>query len=124
MATILFGGGDGGGIIIGPNGIRRIPPFDPPIQRQLKALNGMIRVSGIDRALDRELDQVTLKLTQNVLSSLEKTTGPVSNQNPVVFVDADDGFVCGSTGKPPIPFPHRLMSFQLGQAAELEAVAK
>jgi hypothetical protein len=106
--VILFGGGDAGGIIITAHGIKRIPPFDPGILRQFKALNGLVQL-GNDGALGREVEQITARLTQSVMGQVEKHAG-VGAGSQVVYMDVDDGFVCGSTGKPPIPFPHHLLS--------------
>ena len=39
--VILFGGGDAGGLIIGSNGVRPIPPFDPSIRLQLRGLSAL-----------------------------------------------------------------------------------
>jgi len=103
-----IGGGDAGGIIITAHGIKRIPPFDPGILRQFKALNGLVQL-GNEGTLGREVEQLTSQLTENLLATVEKQTGAGAGSQ-VVYMDVDDGFVCGSTGKPPIPFPHHLLS--------------
>ena len=48
--VILFGGGDGGGLIIGPHGVRPIPPFDPGLHT-LWGL-GMCRQRAVARRRD------------------------------------------------------------------------
>jgi hypothetical protein len=105
--VILFGGGDGGGIRITPNGIEPIPPFDPAIRHQLRALNGLARAGRLLSAeeSDRILGGVVTKLSNAVISQLEAVVGELDADNGVIYQDADGGFTCGSTGKPPIPFP-------------------
>ena len=41
-AVILFGGGDGGGLIITDKGVKPIPPFDPAIRSNLKSAAAMV----------------------------------------------------------------------------------
>src|SRR4029078_2310639 len=44
---ILFGGGDGGGIVIDAKGIHRIPPYDPGVLLQLKAASALVSVNAL-----------------------------------------------------------------------------
>jgi len=105
--VILFGGGDGGGLVITPNGIRRIPPFDPLLRGQLAALSKLTRASAFlpNADIRRQLAPVTAKLTFLVLAQVESLVGTIDSANGLVYDDPDGGFVCGSTGKPPIPVP-------------------
>jgi len=43
--VILFGGGDGGGIIIGPEGIKPIPPWNPDMAHGLRAIASLTQMS-------------------------------------------------------------------------------
>ena len=64
---ILFGGGDGGGIIIDANGIHRIPPYDPGVLLQLKTASALVGVSALhDAALTREATAMAERLTTTV----------------------------------------------------------
>lgn len=105
--VILFGGGDGGGIRITPNGIEPIPPFDPALRYQLRALNTLVRAGRYMQEKDytRLLGTATTKLTDAVLTQLEGLVGEIDADNGLIYQDDDGGFTCGSTGKPPIPFP-------------------
>lgn len=105
--VILFGGGDGGGIRITPNGIEPIPPFDPALRLQLRALNALVRAASIMpvRESTRHLGGPVGKLTSAILAQLEAVVGEIDADTGLVFQDADGGFTCGSTGKPPVPFP-------------------
>jgi hypothetical protein len=104
--VILFGGGDGGGLIFGPNGVRPIPPFDPGLLKQIKAVAYLTQALQIGRtSTGRELGALTTKLANTVIGELEGVVGPLDKEGALVFQDEDGGFTCGSTGKPPIPFP-------------------
>jgi len=104
--VILFGGGDGGGIRIGPNGIEPIPPWDPSLRLQLRALNDLVRASAMmpEKLSQRLLGGVIGKLTGSVLTQVEQIAGEIDADAGFVYQSDDGGFTCGSTGKP-IPFP-------------------
>jgi len=53
----------------------------------------------------RLLEGVLTKLSGTVLTQIEALVGEVDAENGLVYQDDDGGFTCGSTGKPPIPFP-------------------
>lgn len=100
---ILFGGGDGGGIWIGPNGIKPIPPFDPRIRTQLRGLALLLRgQASITGNLQRDVETVTTKVSHALVNDLQEVAGvgSLEGESSVVYLDADDGFTCGSTGKP------------------------
>jgi len=105
--VILFGGGDGGGIRITPNGVEPIPPFDPALRYQLRALSALARAGRLmpEKESTRLLGGVITKLSGAVLTQLEVLTGEIDADNGLIYQDEDGGFTCGSTGKPPIPFP-------------------
>lgn len=105
--VILFGGGDGGGIRITSSGTEPIPPFDPALRLQLQALNALARAGQLmpEKECTRLLGGVTTKLMGAVLTQVEVLVGEIDGDNGLVYQDEDGGFTCGSTGKPPIPFP-------------------
>lgn len=106
--VILFGGGDGGGIRITPSGAEPIPPFNPALRLQLRALNALTRAEQLMSEKEesvRLLSGVTTKLLGAVLTQVEALIGEIDGDNGLVYQDEDGGFTCGSTGKPPIPFP-------------------
>ncbi len=102
--VILFGGGDAGGIIITPHGIKRIPPWNPLITATLKGLQHLMHadVSIDDREISNEISGVAARLNDRIVGWVDNEVGSATS---IVFLDGDDGFVCGSTGKPPIPIP-------------------
>ena len=105
--VILFGGGDGGGLIITASGVRPIPPFDPALRLQLRSVAALLRA---ERAIPqdevrRQVGSLVNKLTNLAVGQVEGAVGPVDAEFGIVYQDDDGGFTCGSTGKPPIPFP-------------------
>jgi hypothetical protein len=105
---ILFGGGDGGGLVITSHGVRRIPPFGPEVLHQLKAVNNLVRLRD-----GSEFSDVAARLADHALVQVGKAAG-ISGAS-AVFVDGDDVVYCGN-GKIPVPLPH-------GLAQELNKVA-
>jgi hypothetical protein len=104
--VILFGGGDGGGIIIGPKGVRPIPPFDPALLLQLRAISALSQASlRMGDQAPAELRATLNRISNLAVEQVEAVVGQLDQENGIVYQDADGGFTCGSTGKPPIPFP-------------------
>jgi hypothetical protein len=105
--VILFGGGDGGGLIIGPNGIKPIPPWEPFILAQFKALNHLANApaKGVDRGIRAELAEQSTRLVSFALNQIEaRVEGGLDKEGGLIFLDVEDGFWCGN-GKPPVPIP-------------------
>lgn len=108
LAVILFGGGDGGGLRITDHGVERIPPYDPQVLRQLKAVNALLQAQSLESSLGREVGGATERLAQQVVAHVDKAVGGLGN-GAVVYLDVDDGFSCGN-GRKPVPFPHHLLA--------------
>jgi hypothetical protein len=106
-SVILFGGGDGGGLIITDSGVKPIPPFDPEVLMTLKATAAL--VTAVDAAgagkSQRKLSRLATSLAAVAVEQVEDVVGPLSGESALVFQDDDRGFTCGSTGKPPRPLP-------------------
>ena len=122
---ILLGGGDGGGFVIDARGIHRIPPYDPGVLLQLKAASALVGVNALhDAALTRDATAIAERLTTTVIPQLTKAAAATNlGDNSIAFIDDDGGFVCGSTGKKPIPIPPKtLTSNQFSPAAQHQAI--
>jgi hypothetical protein len=104
---ILFGGGDGGGIYIGPNGVRPIPPFEPALVRQFRAVSALAgAVQGLtDLEAQEQLAPLLNKTSNLLVGQVEGAIGEIDAEAGIVYLDPEGGFVCGSTGRPPIPIP-------------------
>jgi hypothetical protein len=110
--VILFGGGDGGGILITSNGVRRIPPFDPSIRLQLRGLSALLNgIRLLPNAPAEEMTTLVNRVSNIFIEQVEAVVGPLEGDNSLVYQDEDGGFTCGSTGRPPIPFPWAIESF-------------
>jgi len=122
---ILFGGGDGGGIVIDATGVHRIPPYSPDFLRQLKAASALVSLNTLRNVnLTKEATAIAEQLTSAVIPQIAKTAGTTNlGDNSIAFVDDDGGFVCGSTGKRPLPIPPRtLTSNQFSPITQHQAV--
>ncbi|HWR40080.1 MAG TPA: hypothetical protein VN611_11320 [Patescibacteria group bacterium] len=102
--VILFGGGDGGGFIITPNGVRPIPPFDPGVLKSIKAAAAMVQAATLTKPqrIQEKMIKQSNALCNLAMEQIEDVIGPF---DMLVYQDDDGGFTCGSTGKPPVPFP-------------------
>ena len=108
--VILFGGGDGGGIIINADGtITVIPPWTPRVQLQLRAVSALAHVAKVKTAgvvVSRELTPLLTKITADAIKQVAVNVG--AGEHSFVYVDDDGGgFTCGTPPgrRPPIPFP-------------------
>ncbi|HEY2163374.1 MAG TPA: hypothetical protein VGH04_05260 [Gemmatimonadaceae bacterium] len=108
---VLFGGGDGGGFWVGADGkLHPIPPYGPDILRQLRAVSALVAVATHDEGtFTKEAESLAERLSTTVIPEVTKFAGATQlGDSSIAFVDGDDGFVCGSTGKLPIPIPHHV----------------
>jgi hypothetical protein len=106
-SVILFGGGDAGGLLITPNGVRPIPPFDPEIRLTLKSASSLINSLAItgEGSIKTKKAKLCASLANLSIEQVEQAVGELSGETALVYQDDDGGFYCGSTGKPPIPIP-------------------
>jgi hypothetical protein len=82
--VILFGGGDGGGIIIGPDGVRPIPPWDPALRRQLRSISALLQAAqGLpDAEVRGELGELVNRLTNLSVTQVEAVAPDRSTRTP------------------------------------------
>jgi hypothetical protein len=106
-SVILFGGGDGGGLLITDKGVRPIPPFDPGVRLALRSASAM--VNSLEATHDGPTKTKKAKLAASLanlaVEQVEEAVGELQGDQALVYQDDDGGFYCGSTGKPPIPIP-------------------
>jgi hypothetical protein len=106
--VILFGAGEGGGIIITATGIEALPPFEPRLRTRLKAVSALVRADAMlaRRDAGEELRGLADRVARSIVPALvEKAGEAATGDNSIVYIDTDGGFVCGTTGKPPLPVP-------------------
>src|SRR5262245_36350774 len=106
---VLFGGGDAGGIFTGTDGkVHRVPPWNPEIVSQLKAVKSLtLAASQIrDTELAKQVATLSERLCEHVVPQAVKIANVTfTGTDTVAFFDPDGGFVCGTTGKKPFPVP-------------------
>jgi hypothetical protein len=104
--VILFGGGDGGGLIITTDGVRPIPPFDPFVRAQIKAVSNLVTGAHPLVGDAEELEGYAARIASIVVQHVEAIVGSLDAEaSLIVLSDDGDGFTCGTTGRPPIPLP-------------------
>lgn len=105
---VLFGGGDAGGIYIGPDGkVHRIPPWNPEVLNQLKAVKALVAASTTikDGALGKEISALAERISTSVIPHAANIAGASKIDGGIAFFDPDGGFTCGTKGQHPVPFP-------------------
>lgn len=103
---VLFNGGREGGILLGENSSKSIPPFNLAIQKQLKAVAELTQAIYLDGSIDREeryLSGLVVRVANIVVDEIESVVGPLGADYSLVYQDADGGFTCGANGKSPLP---------------------
>jgi subtilisin family serine protease len=98
--VILFGGGDAGGIRIGPHGVTPIPPFDPGVRLHLRAIAMLLRVQEqtADVAARQQLAASLNTLTSLAVGQIEEVVGAIDATDGIIFQDDHGGFTCGADG--------------------------
>jgi len=54
---------------------------------------------------EREMGTLVNRVSNLIIEQVESVVGRLDEKNSIIFQDDDGGFYCGSTGKPPVPFP-------------------
>lgn len=105
---ILLDGGDAGGLYLDATGVHTLPPLAPAILAQLRGVANLLR-SAQDEALDehmgQELNALLTRVSNLAIERVEAAVGPLAGEDALVYLEYDDGFICGSTGAPPRPLP-------------------
>lgn len=109
--VILFGGGDGGGFIITAGGLKPIPPLEPRVQQLLRGVAALagalpaLRGAGLAEAAEGLMGRALAVAGKGV----EGLTGALESGSTVSFLGSprgfEDGFVCGTPWKRPLPVP-------------------
>ncbi|WP_283135798.1 hypothetical protein [Rhizohabitans arisaemae] len=103
---ILFDGGDGGGLVLTDNGVEPIPPFAPRVRSQIKAVGHLVATAVEQGPEHSELSGLATRLANIAIQQVEAIVGPLDPEASLIVTGHDtDGFVCGTTGKPPVPLP-------------------
>jgi hypothetical protein len=106
MKTLLiFNGGKEGGLLLTSDGAWPAPPFEADILNSLKATAKLVMAltAASDREVQSKLSRMAIGAANLSVEMIENLLGPLDPERAIVFQDADGGFTCGSTGKPPLP---------------------
>jgi hypothetical protein len=107
---ILFGGGDEGGLIITDDNVRPVPPFDPSARAQIKAVSQLVAAIEDQQAGGPDYGELTglaTRLANLAVQHVEAIVGALDSEASLIVTNSNgDGFVCGTTGRPPILLPH------------------
>lgn len=103
---ILFDRGEIGGLFIGPDSIRPIPRFAPPVLAHLRAVSDLLRAAhgqSPEESSSKDMAGLITKVSNLAVERVEAAVGALDATDSLVYLTDDDGFVCGSTGAPPRP---------------------
>lgn len=100
-------GGRTGTLIMTEHGVRSVQAFEPEVLHLLKATANLVQASvTADEDKDsRSIARHATTIANLAVQEIEAAIGPLDDEGSILFFDDDGGFVCGSTGKVPIPFP-------------------
>ena len=102
---ILFGGGDGGGLLIGSHGVRPVPPFNSDIRLQLHGVSALLNGKGAtSQESVNEMGTLSHRLSNLIFAEVEHIVGPLEGEHSLIYQSERGGFYCGSMGKAPVAF--------------------
>lgn len=108
MSTVvLLDGGDAGGLVVDDNGIQPIAPFGVALRNELQAIAKLVSaVEGDACNAKRDLlIRLMTELSTAAVESVQHEVGEIERHHGLVYTEDGGGFICGSTGLPPIPLP-------------------
>jgi hypothetical protein len=95
-------------IVIGSKGPKIIGPCDPRLQAVLNTIHGIQGTRGLPAPLQQEAAGLATRMAKHAVEAAQRLAGEALDaEGGLVYLDGDDGFSCGSNGKPPIPLPHQ-----------------
>lgn len=105
MRKLVFAA-DGPFLLIDDGKTRRIPALDRATRNLAASLNRLTAVITVTQAAEaKALAKSAASLAEQLVRRIEDAVGPLDPEGGVVYTDTDGGFICGSTGRPPIPLP-------------------
>jgi len=104
---VIPDGGHTGALIVTEYGVRSIAPLDPATLQLLKAAASLVMASttAAEDKDRRAIARHSTTIANLAVQEIERAVGPLEGESSILYYDEDGGFSCGSTGKPPIPFP-------------------
>lgn len=108
MKTLMvFGGGAQGALLLTAERVLPIPPLKPELLSSIKAAGRLVHAlaAAPERALQSKLSKMAIGAANLAVEIAEGQYGALNPDRAIIYQSDDGGFTCGSTGKPPIPFP-------------------
>jgi len=102
---VIVNGGAEGGLVLTSHGIVAAVPFDPDLLNTLKGTAKLVIAMHMskDKDIAAKLARMAIGTANLSVEMSENLFGQLNPDRAIVFQDADGGFTCGSTGKPPLP---------------------
>lgn len=100
-------GGRAGALLVTDRGTRPLRPLPVGVLSLLKSINELCRAVSAtsDKSAREKLSRSLVTIANLAVGRVEGVVGPLEGEAALIFQDDDGGFTCGSTGKPPVPFP-------------------
>ena len=108
MKTLVaFDGGAKGALLITETGVLPMPPLKPDLLQALKGTAKLVSSLGAstDKSMQSKLSKMAIGAANLAVEMAEGQFGALNPNRAIIYQDEDGGFTCGSTGKPPLPFP-------------------
>ncbi len=105
--VVLFNAGESGGLMITDSGVRPLLPFEQGTLEVLKSAAAMVKATKLTPSADvsHKTESLATRLANLAVEQVEDIVGPLDAEQALVFQADGGGFVCGSSGKPPVPLP-------------------
>ena len=103
---IVLNGGTSGGIYIHSDRVQPISQLPQPVLMHLRAVADLLRAtrgSSPKEDTSKDLQTLVTKVANLAIERVESAIGPLDGEDSLVYLEDDDGFICGSTGAPPRP---------------------
>lgn len=100
-------GGRDGALLLTDRGVRALRPLPEGVIALLRSVNELCMAVAAtpEKSAREKLSRSLVTIANIAVGRVEGVVGPLEGEAALVFQDDDGGFTCGSTGKPPLPFP-------------------
>lgn len=105
MANYVLIGASGEGMQIRGTGDRVAAIVPPAVLRNLQAIGSLLSAKdAVAEVAANQLVKMATEINHSVRIGLEQSF-EIDDNTVITFVNPEGGFVCGSTGQPPLPLP-------------------
>lgn len=106
-SLIVFAGGAQGALLFTEDKAIPLAPLKGELLSSIKATGRLVQAlaAARERSVQSKLSKMAIGAANISVELAEAQFGALNPDRAIVYQDEDGGFTCGSTGKPPIPFP-------------------